>query len=109
MFTGFDARQKTSAPRARSPRGDAAAAALVRAAAAGDHASWETLVDRFGGLVWAIARAHRLTSADAADVSQTTWLLLVEHLDRIRRPELVGSWLASTAHRECLRVLRQAR
>jgi RNA polymerase sigma factor (sigma-70 family) len=81
-------------------------AALVRRAAAGDSAAWNGLVDRFGGLVWSIARAHRLSDADAADVSQTTWLRLVEHLERIRQPERVGAWIAATARNECLRVLR---
>ena len=51
-------------------------------------------------------RAHRLGDADAADVVQTTWLLLVEQLDRIRNPEGVGAWLATTARRVCLRVLK---
>ena len=63
-------------------------------------------MDRFSGLVWATARAHRLSSADAADVVQTTWLRLVENLDRIREPEALGGWLATTARRECLRLLR---
>ncbi|MDP8968975.1 MAG: sigma-70 family RNA polymerase sigma factor [Actinomycetota bacterium] len=83
-------------------------AAVVRAAATGDDQAWNALVDRFSGLVWSVARAHRLSSADAADVAQTTWLRLVEHLDRLRQPEHVGSWLATTARRECLRVLRLA-
>jgi RNA polymerase sigma factor (sigma-70 family) len=81
-------------------------AALVRRAAGGDSRAWDHLVERFGGLVWSIARAHRLSDADAADVSQTTWLRLVEHLDRIRQPERVGAWIAATARNECLRVLR---
>jgi len=63
-------------------------------------------VDRFAGLVWATARAHRLSRADAADVAQTTWLRLVENLDRIKDPERVGAWLATTARRECLRHIR---
>src|SRR4051794_3498545 len=82
-------------------------APLVHAAAGGDEAAWNALVDRFSGLVWAVARAHRLGAADAADVSQTTWLRLVENLTRLRDPEAVGAWLASTARREALRVLRR--
>ena len=31
------------------------------AAAAGDQGAWEAIVDRFSGLVWATARAHRLS------------------------------------------------
>ena len=79
---------------------------LVRAAAAGDQAAWNEIVARYEGLVWATARAHRLSHADAGDVAQTTWLRLVEHLDRIREPEGLGGWLATTARRECLRHLR---
>lgn len=81
---------------------------LVRAASRGDRGAWEALVARFSGLVWAIARAHRLSSCDAADVAQTTWLRLVEHLPRLKDPERVGSWLATTARHECLRTLRTA-
>jgi RNA polymerase sigma factor (sigma-70 family) len=81
---------------------------LVGSAAGGDQEAWDTLVDRFSGLVWSIARAHRLSPADAADVSQTTWLRLVEHLGRLRDPERIGGWLAATARHECLRVIRHA-
>ena len=58
--------------------------------------------------MWAVGRRHRLSAADAADVSQTTWLRLVEHLERIENPERIGAWLATTARHESLRVLRLA-
>ena len=80
--------------------------AVLEAAANGDRQAWNALVAQYNGLVWSVARAHRLGDADAADVVQTTWLRLVEQLDRIRNPEGVGAWLATTARRECLRVLR---
>jgi len=83
-------------------------AALVRAAAAGDERAWSALVDRFSKLVWAIARNHRLCADDAAEVSQTTWLRLAEHIDRLQDPSKVGGWLATTARHESLRVLRGA-
>jgi RNA polymerase sigma factor (sigma-70 family) len=79
---------------------------LIRAAAAGDQSAWNELVERFQGLVWATARSFRLSRADAADVAQTTWLRLVENLDRIREPERLAGWLATTARREALRHLR---
>lgn len=78
----------------------------MRRAAAGDRAAWDELVASFGRLVWSIAAAHRLGPADAAEVSQTTWLRLVENLDRITQPERLGGWLATTARRESLRLLR---
>jgi RNA polymerase sigma factor (sigma-70 family) len=84
------------------------AAQLVAAAAAGDRSAWEQLVDAYGRLVWSITRNHRLSPGDAADVSQTTWLRLLEHIDRLSEPGRVGSWLATTARRECLRTLSRA-
>jgi RNA polymerase sigma factor (sigma-70 family) len=80
---------------------------LVRSAAAGDQAAWETIVGLFSGLVWATARAHRLSRDDSVDVVQTTWLRLVEHLDGIREPEKLGAWLATTARHESLRLIRR--
>jgi RNA polymerase sigma factor (sigma-70 family) len=103
------ARGADAAPR-NVERSDEAVAVgtLVQAAAAGDKRAWDRLVDRFAPTVWAVARGHRLNAADAADVSQTTWLRLVENLHRIEQPERVGAWLATTARRESLRVLRLA-
>jgi RNA polymerase sigma factor (sigma-70 family) len=57
-------------------------------------------------MIWGVARAHRLDDADASDVVQATWLLLLENLCRLKDPGRVGAWLTTTARRECLRVLR---
>jgi RNA polymerase sigma factor (sigma-70 family) len=84
-------------------------AELVRSAADGDRQSWDVLVEQFTGLLWGVARAHRLSANDAADVVQTTWLRLVEHLDRINEPERLPSWLATTARRESWRTMRRNR
>jgi RNA polymerase sigma factor (sigma-70 family) len=91
---------------ARERLAEAVVADLVRSAAAGDELAWERLIAEFGGLVWAVTRTYRLRRADAEDVAQTTWAILVEHLDRLTEPSRVGAWLATTARRECLRVLR---
>jgi DNA-directed RNA polymerase specialized sigma24 family protein len=97
-------------PRAGSDDANTAArsplALLVYRARDGDPAAWDDIVDRFAGMVWAIARRYGLSEADAANVSRTTWLRLVEHLDRIEDPERIGGWLASTARHESLHVLR---
>lgn len=77
---------------------------LVAGAAAGDPSAWERLVDQYARLVWAVTRSFRLGESDAADVSQTAWLRLLEHIDRID-PDRVGAWLVVTTRRECLRVL----
>lgn len=83
---------------------DAELVEVVAQARAGENAAWEALIERFGGLVAAIARRCRLSDADVAEVSQTTWLRLVENLDRIQQPERLGAWLATTSRRESLRI-----
>ena len=88
--------------------GDASDEQLLKSAGAGDQSAWDALVDRYGGRVWAVARAHRLSSADAEDVFQVAFLRLVTHLDTIRDPGRVGAWLATTARHECLRMLRRS-
>ena len=80
-------------------------AALMRRAANGDHWAWERLVDQYARLIWSITVEFKLVESDAADVAQTTWLRLLEHIDRIEYPDRVGSWLAATARNECLRCL----
>jgi RNA polymerase sigma factor (sigma-70 family) len=81
--------------------------ALLSLAADGDQAAWDELVERHARLVWAVLRSYRLDDATAADVFQTVWLRLVEQVDRIRDPERLAAWLATTARREALRVLRR--
>jgi RNA polymerase sigma factor (sigma-70 family) len=79
------------------------AAELVRLAADGHVGAWEGLVERYGRLIWSITVEFRLVESDAADVTQTTWLRLFEHIGRLEHPDRVASWLASTARHECLR------
>jgi RNA polymerase sigma factor (sigma-70 family) len=81
---------------------------LVGRAASGHQDAWDALVGRYENLLWSVGRAHRLDTADAADVVQTTWLRLLENLDRIEDPERLAGWLVTTARRECLRLLRRA-
>ncbi|MGH8923118.1 MAG: RNA polymerase sigma factor [Acidimicrobiia bacterium] len=88
---------------------EAALGELLARAAAGDRSAWETIVDRYHRLVWSVVRAYRLDDASAADVCQTVWERLVTHLDRIRDPNRLPAWLATTAKHEALRVLGQLR
>jgi RNA polymerase sigma factor (sigma-70 family) len=81
---------------------------LLKLAADGDRSAWDALVDRFGQMVWSTARSFRLDDATAKDVTQTVWLKLVENLDRIKDPERLPGWLATTCRREALRVVKQS-
>jgi RNA polymerase sigma factor (sigma-70 family) len=78
---------------------------LVEAARQGDQRAWDQLVERYMPLVRSVIRRYRLTGEDAADVSQTLWLRLVEHLDQIRESQKLPGWIVTTTRNECLRVL----
>ncbi|MER6070206.1 RNA polymerase sigma factor [Streptomyces sp. NPDC001852] len=80
--------------------------ALVQSAVDGDAAAWKALVEGMSPLVWSVVRAHRLSDADGHEVYQTVWFRFAQNLGRIREPDKTGSWLASTARHECLKVLR---
>ncbi|HEY5245414.1 MAG TPA: sigma-70 family RNA polymerase sigma factor [Acidimicrobiales bacterium] len=93
------------APRTRI-RQDTELSEVVAAAAAGDSQAWNVLTNRFGGMIMAVARSCRLNDADVGEVHQMTWLRLVENIGRIEQPERIGAWLATTAKRESLRIVR---
>jgi RNA polymerase sigma factor (sigma-70 family) len=80
----------------------------VPAARGGDKQAWDALVERYAPLIWSICRKYRLGRADAEDVGQSVWLHLMDHLDKIRHPAALPGWLATTARRECGRLVRAA-
>jgi len=88
---------------------DAPTADLVMRARKGDSRAWDALVERFAPLIWSICRRYRLGHADASDVGQSVWLLLVDQLETVHDPGALPGWLATTTRRECFRALRAAR
>ena len=89
-------------------RDDPKVVALVNRASGGDQAAWNEIVDRYAPLVWTICTRYRLSNHDREDVGQNVWLLLVEQLGKLREPAALPGWLATTTHRECLRVVTAA-
>jgi RNA polymerase sigma factor (sigma-70 family) len=85
---------------------DAALAARCRR---GERAAWVTLVHRYQRLVYAIVRRAGLDEHAAADVFQTVFARLVEHLPRIADPQRLQAWIVTTAKREVLLALRRGR
>ena len=79
---------------------------LVDAAAKGDKAAWERLVQRFTELVWSVTRSLGLSGDDATEVFEATWLRLIEQIGRIDDPDRLGDWLADTARHEADRRSR---
>ncbi len=80
---------------------------MVEGAAEGDQHAWRELVNRFGGMIASVGRRYGLSSADIGELQQTTWLRLVENLHRIEQPERIGGWLATTASRQSLQLLKR--
>ncbi len=90
------------------PTGTAATTGdLLGRAAAGDGASWDALFKQFNPLVRAVVAGYRLDHETAADVCQTVWMRVFEHADRIRDPERLGAWMATTARNEALRCIKR--
>ncbi len=107
------AKESTATERPRPPISlaamqchDAVVTDLVSRARNGDKQAWDTLVGRYAPLIWSICRRFELRGADAEDVGQSVWLHLVDHLDQVRDPAALPGWLATTARRECTRVVR---
>lgn len=88
-----------------SPTDDVAE--LLAGVCGGDERAWNTLVEKFAGLVWSVARSFRLPQAVTEDIAQTVWLRFAEHCGRIRQPERLAGWLATSTRHEALRVIKQ--
>ena len=83
-------------------------ASLIARARNGDERAWGVLIELYTPLIWSTCRRYRLSAADAEDIGQSVWLSLIRQLDQIRDPAALPGWLATTARRACLRLLRMA-
>jgi RNA polymerase sigma factor (sigma-70 family) len=72
-------------------------AELVKACRDGDETAWNTLVDRYQRLIFAIPRRAGLSEEQASDVLQEVFLTLFEKLDEIQQPDKIRSWIVTTA------------
>jgi RNA polymerase sigma factor (sigma-70 family) len=81
--------------------------ALLQRCRRGDQRAWREVLDQFQRLVYSIPLNLGLTAEDAADVVQATFMILLQSLDRIEEPERLGSWLATVARRQSIRILER--
>lgn len=82
---------------------------LIERCREGHQAAWSTLVRRYQRLIYTVPRRAGLSEDQAADVFQACFEKLYQHLHRIEDAERVRAWLVTTARRETLRLLEQAR
>lgn len=84
-------------------------AELLRGCRRRDSEAWNTLVGRYERLVYTVALRNGLSPEDAADVTQSTFVALVDSLDRIRDEEKLPSWLMTVARRQAWRTRNLSR
>jgi RNA polymerase sigma factor (sigma-70 family) len=74
----------------------------------GDGQAWAALVQRYQRLVYTVAMRAGHDAHGAADVFQTVFARLIEHLPRIAEPDRLQAWIVTSAKREALRLRRRA-
>lgn len=84
-------------------------ASLVARCLNGEERAWVALTDRYQRLVYAIVMKMGLDEHGAADVFQTVFVRLVQHLPRIAEPQRLQAWIVTTAKREGLLVRQRGR
>ncbi len=88
----------------RKPAARSDSAERIASCLRGDEKAWNDLVDQYGRLVYSIARRYRLADADADDVFQSVFLILLRKLPSLREVERLSAWLITITHRECWRI-----
>ena len=78
----------------------------ITAVKSSDEDGWNALIEGYQPIINSVCRRYRLKPEDAADVSQTVWMKVIDHLDRIREPRALPAWIKTTAQREALAALR---
>lgn len=79
---------------------------LIHRCARGDERAWRSLVSRYAGLVYAIAREHGLPEDACDDVAQTVFAALAAAVGSLSDDRVIASWLRTATARECWRMVR---
>jgi RNA polymerase sigma-70 factor (ECF subfamily) len=88
---------------------DDADLALARRAQAGDYGAFEELVERLQPRVYGLALRILGGTHDAEDVTQQTFLSLIDHLGEFRGESAVAGWVLRIAANHALKLLRKRR
>ena len=82
---------------------------LLKRARSGDWEAFETLTSRFQRRVYRLALRALHQHEDAEDVTQQTFLDVLEHLDTFREEASVATWILRIGVNNALKVLRKRR
>jgi RNA polymerase sigma factor (sigma-70 family) len=97
--------QKKPSPEKRATPSDVD---LLNACREGDHDAWGLLVERYERLVFSVALRNGVAREEAADITQMTFMALLESIGTLREGERVASWLMSVARRLAWRQRRRS-
>ncbi|MBA2336254.1 MAG: sigma-70 family RNA polymerase sigma factor [Acidimicrobiia bacterium] len=82
---------------------------LIERCRKGDADAWRRLVDRYQRLVYSIPLNYGASAADAADITQITFAILIQSLDDLREGTRLAPWLGTVARRHTWRLLERSR
>ena len=82
---------------------------LIRACHKGQVGAWQLLLDKYERIVYSVPRKYGLSPADAADITQLTFTILVQSIDNMPEDSTLGAWLTTVARRHTWRLLQRTR
>ena len=80
---------------------------LVQACLDGQQAAWDTLVERYGRLVYSVPLRWGLSRSDADDVFQIVFTIVYRRLYSLHEQAHLSAWLITVTSRECWRLSRR--
>lgn len=81
--------------------------ALVRSVLHGDHDSFATLINRYGGLVVSIVFKMMNRTEDREDLCQEVFLKVYEKLNTFRFQSKLSTWIGNIAFNSCINFIRK--
>ena len=82
---------------------------LLRQAKTGDFAAFQKLIDALQPQVYGLAYRILRQDQDAEDVTQQTFLSLIENIEQFREESSVKTWVMRIASNHALKILRKRR
>ena len=82
---------------------------LIWACRKGRVEAWQKLLEKYERIVYSVPRRYGLSVDDAADVTQLTFTILVESIDKLPEDSRLGGWLTTVARRHTWRLLERNR
>ncbi len=83
---------------------DAKLAAQCRA---GDEDAWREFIRRFGPLMYGIMHRFNFSSEERDDIFGHVCLLILRHINELRRDNRIAAYVATTTYHECLARVKE--